>query len=401
VHPAEHLVGPPGVLTALERLQGEDFPLRVWEQALLPARVERYQREWLDQVGLSGEIVWTVFDPPEGEPARPGRLGVALRENVGWLRGSREAGGELAPRAKNVLRQLEVRGASFVQDLARAVSLSSAETLEALWELFQAGLVTPDSFSAVAAAAAPPRGAGAPGSARRRRRGAFRGFQASVPAVGRWSALGDEDGLSPEERDEARAQLLLARYGVLARELARGDWSRLRHTLLRMEYGGAVVRGYFVEGLSGEQYALADALPALEARASRAEAHVLVSMVDPANLWGSIFTLARPDGVRLTAPRIPQAWLVCRAGRPIVHVEGHGRALTPLAGWERVDLPGVVRALQSLMDRPLPFRPVRRLEILTWNGHPVRQTDAFEALVAAGFTADGSRLTWDGHPGPR
>jgi ATP-dependent Lhr-like helicase len=164
-----------------------------------------------------------------------------------------------------------------------------------------------------------------------------------------------------------------------------------------MEYGGAVVRGYFVEGLSGEQYALAEALPALEARPTRAEPHVLVNMLDPANLWGSVFTLARPDGARQPASRIPQSWLVCRAGRPILLAEGQGRALTPLAGWERVDLPGTLRALQSLVDRPLPYRPVRRLEVLAWDGRPVRQTEAFEALVAAGFIADGPRLSWDGY----
>jgi hypothetical protein len=93
--------------------------------------------------------------------------------------------------------------------------------------------------------------------------------------------------------------------------------------------------------------------------------------------------------------------MLCRAGRPVLSIEGYGRELTPLAGWEPVDFPGAVRALQALMDRPLTLRPVRRLEVLTWNGRPVRETDAFAALVEAGFSADGPRLTWDGYPGPR
>jgi ATP-dependent Lhr-like helicase len=213
--------------------------------------------------------------------------------------------------------------------------------------------------------------------------------------------LGEDERLSPEERDEALAQLLLARYGVLARELAAGDWSTLRHTRLRMEYGGEVVRGYFVEGLSGEQYALEDALGALSAPARRAEPYVLVNMVDPANLWGRVFTLTRLDGTRAAAARIPQSWLVFRQGRPILLAEGHGRDLTPLAGFEPVDLPGVVRTLQAVMERPFPLRPLRRLDVLTWNGRPVRETPAVDALVAAGFTIDGPRASWDGHPGPR
>jgi hypothetical protein len=123
--------------------------------------------------------------------------------------------------------------------------------------------------------------------------------------------------------------------------------------------------------------------------------------VDPANLWGRVFTLARGDGARVAAPRIPQTWLVFRDGRPILLAEGQGRELTPLAGWEAVDFPGAIGALQALMDRPLTLRPVRRLEVLTWDGRPVRQSEAFDVLVHAGFTADGPRLSWDGYPGPR
>ena len=89
LHPEHRLVGPPGVLAALELLQGDDVPLRVWEQDLLSARVEDYRREWLDRLGLGGEIVWTVFEPTAGDRAR-GRVGVALRDNVGWLRESVE-----------------------------------------------------------------------------------------------------------------------------------------------------------------------------------------------------------------------------------------------------------------------------------------------------------------------
>ena len=334
------------------------------------------------------------------ERSRSGRVGGALRENAGWLREAPAAPPALDARTKNVLLHLQLRGASFAQDLTRATGLSTAEALAALWELFWAGLVSPDTFSAIAAVTSPVRAA-TPRPVRGRRRGQTRRVLPRVPVIGRWSALGDEERLSPEARDEARAHLLLARYGVLARELAQGDWSALRHALLRMEYGGEVVRGYFVEGLSGEQYALADALPDLGAAPRRAEPHTLVSLADRANLWGRVFTLARRDGSRVPATRIPQNWLVARAGHPVLLAEGHGRELTPLAGWEAVDLPGAIGALAAVMDRPLTQRPVRRLEVLAWDGRPVRDTEAFDALLAAGFSADGPRLSWDGYPGPR
>jgi ATP-dependent helicase Lhr and Lhr-like helicase len=386
LHPDHRLAGPPGLLRALEPLQGADYPVKFWEQELLPARLEGYESGWLDQLGLSGDIVWIPFE------RRPGRVGVALRDNLGWLRAPGAADAPLGDHDKRVLRQLEVRGALFIQELARAASLDSAAVQAALRTLFWAGLVTPDSFQAI-------RRNLERASARRDRR-RYRPAGAPLAAGGRWSAFAAEAPVGADEQDEAWAHLMLVRYGVVARELAPGDWSRLRHALLRMEYGGEVARGYFVEGLSGEQYALPDAVRELEAARGRAEPHVLVNVCDPANLWGPVFPVVRPDGTRAGAARIPQNWLVTRAGRPIVLAEGHGRDLTRLSGWEAADLGGVVAALMSVIDRPLALRPVRRLEVLTWDGTPVRQTEAGAALIAAGFTADGARLSWDGYPGP-
>jgi ATP-dependent Lhr-like helicase len=213
--------------------------------------------------------------------------------------------------------------------------------------------------------------------------------------VGRWSAFADNEPLSPDDREEARAHLLLARYGVVARELCRTGWSTLRHALLRLELGGEVVRGYFVEGLSGEQYALPDALGELDRPAPRAEAHVLVNVADPANLWGSAFALTRLDGSRVSVPRLPHAWLVFRQGRPVLLAERQGQDLTALAGWQSADFPGAVRALQDLIERPAGLRPVRRLDVATWNGRPVRETDGHAPLLGAGFVAEDDRLVYN------
>jgi ATP-dependent Lhr-like helicase len=267
------------VLAALELLQGEDFPVRVWEQDLLSARVEDYQREWVDRLGLSGEIVWTVFTA--GERAATPRVGVALRENVGWLRDRPAVPPTVDDATKNVLLHLQLRGASFARELARGSGLDESRTLAALWDLFRAGLVTPDTFSAILAGAAAPSPTAGP-AARRRRLGQTRGPITAVPVVGRWSALPDDEPIAADERDEARARLLLARYGIVAREVARGEWSRLRHALARLEYAGEILRGYFVDGLSGEQYALEDAADDLLRGGRRAEPHVVVNALDPA-----------------------------------------------------------------------------------------------------------------------
>src|SRR5437660_168007 len=190
VHPDHRLVGPSGLLKALEPLQGEDHPVKLWEQELLPARLEGYEAAWLDQLGLSGDIVWTPFDRCAG------RVGVALRDNLGWLR-EPTAEPPLGEHQKRILRQLEVRGASFVQEIARGVALDGAAILAALWELFWAGLVTPDSFQAI-------RRGPEPAAARRDRR-RYRPAGAPLTAGGRWSAFAAEDPVTAEQRDEARA----------------------------------------------------------------------------------------------------------------------------------------------------------------------------------------------------
>jgi ATP-dependent Lhr-like helicase len=151
-----------------------------------------------------------------------------------------------------------------------------------------------------------------------------------------------------------------------------------------MEYGGEVVRGYFVEGLSGEQYALEDALTELAASPRRGASHVLVAAGDPANLWGNVFTLTTTDGSKVSPPR-GAGWLVLRDGTPVALAENHGREITTLGAWRPSDLGGIADALAGVLDRPAASRPVRRIEVATWDGQPVAQTPGFGVLRLAGL----------------
>ncbi|MBI4610055.1 MAG: DEAD/DEAH box helicase [Candidatus Rokubacteria bacterium] len=416
-HPDHRLLGAEGLLRVIEPLQGEDFPAAFWEQELLPARLEAYDPAWLDQLGLTGLVVWFPF-----EPGHPGRLGVALRENLAWLLPRRTSQPELDERAKAVLRQLQVRGASFLQDLCRTTGFGAPELLATLWELLWLGLVTTDTFQTVRQAESrrrppadrspdrlrlPPRER--PISRREARRRVrerltrrTHAFGAGTRLPGRWSALAVEDALAPEQQEEEWARLLLSRWGVVSRELARGiEWSRLRGVLTRMEYAGEVLRGYFVEGLSGEQYALEEAVAALKTGTRRTEPLVLANLCDPANLWGSVLPLCRQNGSRLSVSRIPQHAILLRGGAPVLLAAGYGRELIPLAGFTADDLAPAARALQDVLARPPAQRPVRRIEVESWDGRPIRESEAGAALLAAGFYPDGPRLIWDGYPGPR
>src|SRR5205823_14115239 len=122
------------------------------------------------------------------------------------------------------------------------------------------------------------------------------------------------------------AGLLLNRYGIAARELALLDplmppWRILYEVLSRLELAGDVRRGYFVEGLSGAQFALPEAarlLADVDLPSAATAPAVLLSSLDPANLYGSgaPFDIPLLDGGTRPLLRRPGNWLVLGAGRP-------------------------------------------------------------------------------------
>ena len=128
--------------------------------------------------------------------------------------------------------------------------------------------------------------------------------------------------LSPVDREAAvdtQARALLARYGVvfrrlLARETNAVAWRELTAVYRRLEARGEIRGGRFVSGISGEQFALPEAVERMrEVRKSKRDGRVLtISAVDPLNLTGILTSgervrsitsnrLAYRDGVALAA----------------------------------------------------------------------------------------------------
>jgi ATP-dependent Lhr-like helicase len=318
--PTTRAEGRAGLLAVLEQLAGIEAPAVEWEAHILPARVEGYDSRWLDELCLSGEVVWGRLTPrPErtgrsGTPSPATPLAFVLREDLPFmLRAVRTGAATPDPSvgaAADVLSALRARGACFRPELAPLTGRLPAEVDEGLWDLVARGIVTADAFSAVRSLlSARDRwrtrtyrrptarsGAGRPGLGRRR-----------APAgtgigEGRWSLLPvDEesagDSLLPgnEELAEAVAWQLLARWGVVAwevwgRESFRVPWREVVWALRRLEARGLALGGRFVVGLSGEQYALPDAaeeLVKVHRRAPDGE-QLVVAGADPLNVTGSI-----------------------------------------------------------------------------------------------------------------
>ena len=198
---------------------------------------------------------------------------------------------------------------------------------------------------------------------------------------------------------EVAVEALFSRYGVLTRETVAldawaPDWRDLAAFLDRAELRGEVRRGYFVEGLSGVQYGAPEAVESLaRAGADRGVVPpmVLISTVDPANLYGAgaplDINLLEGGTARLT--RSGANYLVIREGRPVLIIEAEGKRLTGLASASPDELRSAVGLLPSLA------RGSRRvLKVETFNTAPSLASPAAPWLVEAGFVRDHPGMTF-------
>jgi ATP-dependent Lhr-like helicase len=165
-----------------------------------------------------------------------------------------------------------------------------------------------------------------------------------------------------------------------------------------MELAGEVRRGYFVEGLSGAQFALpaaAQMLQDLHLPSTAAAPVVLLHSLDPANLYGSgaPFDIPLLDGGTRPLLRRPGNWLVLRAGRPLLLVEQQGRRLTTLPSSSREDVAAAVACLPALFDNSRGLAARHRLTVEEWNGRPVTTTEGRELLETVGFVRDYQGMT--------
>ena len=395
--------------------------------------------------------------------------------------------------AELILKHLSRRGACFLFELQQVTqrarltqgSKSDQDTFEtALWDLVWAGRITNDTF-------APLRSLDSRRSktSRARRRGHFRaGAMAGNNAFGgglaggRWSLVKDLAGvdvwfsdrvatasavgldLSPSEEEDAspvsgknaaaaateaterllaQARMLLERYGVLSREAVAaedlpGGFGPLYKVLKQMEEVGQVRRGYFIEGLSGAQFALPAAIERL--RAARldeppldgfdpADVRILAA-IDPANPYGALLPWPEVADAGLRLPdlspssgrepasskagsadtgsgagqsnkaasrsdlksgqsspkRTAGAWVILVAGKPIVYVAASGKQILTFPDVVSDEGNELELALSALLRVPSAGR--KRLLIQHIDGLPALESPLREALLAAGFEAD-------------
>jgi ATP-dependent Lhr-like helicase len=284
VDPDHALEGPRGVAEAIRQLAGFEVMAAAWEGSVLPARVRGYQREWLDQVTLSGEAAWMrLWGAAASGPLRRAPMALVPREDLSsWLALSALSGPSPEPPAgaRGVEELLRARGALFHPELARAASLPPAELDQTLAELVGLGRATCDSFAGLRFLMVP--------TWRRSGSGATAGRWSVVPRV----AAPASPTASPELA-EFVARQLLRRTGVvfrrtLGREKQPVPWRDLVRVCRRLEARGEIRGGRFVAGFEGEQYALPEAITLLRDVRRRGDVRTPASVAaaDPLNFRG-------------------------------------------------------------------------------------------------------------------
>jgi ATP-dependent Lhr-like helicase len=195
--------------------------------------------------------------------------------------------------------------------------------------------------------------------------------------------------------------MLLDRYGIVSREMVSaeglpGGFGPVYKVLSALEEAGRVRRGYFVEGLSGAQFARPGTVDMLRTVRPPEDPDLdveeqdmaFVPAIDPANPWGSLLPWPETGQAASSARprRVAGAWVLLSAGEPLLYLGANGRQLITFS--VQMARPGVAaRAFAALHRMP---RTTRRgtLIVEKIDGQVVADSVYREAMLRSGFVSD-------------
>jgi ATP-dependent Lhr-like helicase len=385
-HVGGSLRGVDGLVQVIEQLAGVALPASAWESLILPARLSNYSPAWLDELTVSGEVIWS------GSGSLPGSDGwVSLHlADSAPLTLAEPLGSETTELQRDILGVLAGGGAYFFRQLGAALgSTDDKELGSALWDLVWAGLITNDSFAPLRSyLGGPTRAPRAPRTRSYRGRSLTVAQNGPPTGAGRWSLL---PLVEPDAtvRAKATAELLLERYGVVTRgsvvsEGIRGGFGLVYKVLSGFEEQGRARRGYFVDGLGAAQFATGATVDRLrgflrDAEAVPARDAVTLAATDPANPYGAALPWRAVEGHR--PGRKAGALVVLVDGELALFVEKGGKSVLTFSDDAEV-LRAASESLVGTVRRGLGKLRVERVDGEFAVGSPLGL-----ALVDAGFAA--------------
>ncbi len=384
----------------LARLSGYVTKADMWEQAILPARMQSYDQAWLDGLLQEGSFCWIGHGT--------GRITFALSDDVQTL----PAAGSIDARWDDLLPDSMVRYP--LSALSARTRLPLPQLMARLWDGVWSGRVTNDSmatlrqgiltgFTPPEVPVQDPRSSWSRRSGRRpSARGSMNRWAASIPYSGCWYRLPDRtpenDLLEQEERAKERARIVLDRYGVVFRELLHAEipelqWPAVFRALRLMELAGEVLTGHFFNHVPGLQFASHEAFRALGNELTEDRVWWL-NACDPASCCGVAIS-----ELRTTMPRrVPGNWMVYRGNIRIADIARGGRDLW---FYEQPDNPDAGDALRPLIHILYGGQPQsQRIPVDTINDAP-SPGSPWLALLRSAFdvAVEPDRVTlWALHP---
>jgi len=436
VHPDTQLAGIDGLRKVIGQIQGQENFQAVYERDVFPSRVKDYSPSMLDRLCYGGEVFWRRFGYKN---LKRGRIGFCFREDRDWIVANPDEvemnlhqWDDDIPEVCDAVRDfLRENGACFFGDIFKRTGIDWQLALRAIWHLVWTGEATNDSFESIRHASftsglsgcydlfKTPRNKDATIEYIVKHMLEYRRLD---PTLGRWAPterLGPHTVASPstanwpdaDERALEWANLLLKRYGIVSRESLKWEvsapqWKALRRALVKLELLGKVRRGFFVQELSGEQYAYPEAVEALhEAKlrhpdingdvgssvkpAYTDEPMILLNVYDPANPFGSMFPTTNEVGEALKFMKTPHKYMVLQAGQPICLYEYQG-SITTLVDISKERAEKAIKTLMQIIDNPAKVETYKEISIRDWNGHPIDVSPARHLLAKLGFVESGS-----------
>ena len=427
-----HHVNQPGrsLLECVRQYRGLRFPAYFFERNILTSRFRKPgETPWMEKLSGLNELI-----------SRGDIIALAARTRDGgrrsmqfWLRGDggiftdREkllAGlDELHEKTKTVFAFLSENGASYVRDIEMGTGLSRLQLQSSLRELADKGLASCDhyeTFIRTLESASPKKIVSTrmvkkkkPHAARKR---PFRGRGPAARKLleeqfrlkdGRWfltsafAVMGKP--MDRAERAVAQARLLLQRYGILVKEFYRREnnllpWYEIFQCLKRLEWQGEIRRGYFVEGLSGVQFALPEALDLLiKANANEIDSDdqpALLSSLDPALPFGGMvdWQLTDQAGEALKIVRSSANHIGYLGDRPVFYAENFSQRISTFRKLPVNDFVDIAGLFNDWLKLTPPLRPRKRIEISQIDGKAVTSSKYAKTLSKLGYEADGGSL---------
>jgi len=420
-----------GLSELFEKFNGYKFPTNFFEREILASRYNR--EKWTKRFNQMKESIANGdINVRLGRFNQDGRRYIEfLKYGEGSVFDSEEANNltdtEINQFGEAIIKFLKENGASRLRELELGSSLNKTQLEENLSELCLKGIVCCDNYETLLSILKrePEEKSYSPREVYKSQITPdwIRGKQRSKPSraviqkrvqnriktnEGRWfltksfAVVGKT--LTQEERAEKQVRLLLNRYGILVKQWYRHEsgllpWYNLFKVLKKLEWQGEIRRGYFVDGLSGLQFASTGAIDLLDKIQNKVSTqkkeYILLSTIDPALPFGGVipWNLKSQDGNEIQVTRLNLNHIIFENGIPVIYLENFGNRLWFLKYPNEVMTKFLVEKFKFWLLLPDPFRPRKKIEIEEINGIPAIKNKFMDLFLSNGFEHESKKLT--------